>query len=163
MHDDGLFREEALRRFREGGTRGQVLRLAARWPSWAVATLLVCVSALALWAAGAEVETSTRFPAEVISNNYREMRTIVLRARPTEAQSESVLQVRGPLLPIFCPASGGAGISIGGVSTWDDRNPEDVTIYANPAPPDLLPGTKGWLEVPTGRIPLLEVLRPGSR
>ena len=41
MHDDGLFREEALRRFREGGTRGQVLRLGARWTSVAFLLLMV--------------------------------------------------------------------------------------------------------------------------
>ena len=158
MHDDGLFREEALRRFREGGTRGQVLRLGVRWPSWAVATLLVCVSAVALWAAGTEVETSTRFPAEVVENG---LRGIYLRAYPTSEQHASIPHSVGPL--VFHPASGGGGISIGALNTWDDRHPRAVTILAGPAPTTLLPGTKGWLEVPTGRIPLLEVLRPGSR
>lgn len=41
MHDEGLFREEALRRWREGGTQGQVLRLGARWTSVAFLLLIV--------------------------------------------------------------------------------------------------------------------------
>lgn len=157
MHEDGLFREEALRRFREGGKRGQVLRLGARWTSWAVATLLVLVSAVVLWAVGAEMETSARFPAEVVSNNDG----IYLRAHPTPEQDASLEHLAGPL--VFHPASGGRGVSIGAMHTWDDRDPRAVLILAGPAPTTLLPGTKGWLEVPTGRVPVLEVLRPGSR
>jgi len=48
MGDQGLFREEALRRFREGGTRGQVLRLAPGWTRVAFALLwIVAVVAVA--------------------------------------------------------------------------------------------------------------------
>jgi hypothetical protein len=163
MEDDGLFRQEALRRFREGGTRGQVLRLAPGWTSWAVAALLLVVCAIAAWAARMEVDTRVRIPAEVVSNNDRGMRTIYLRAQPTPAQEASVSVTRGPLLLVFHPASGDPALPIGAMETWDDRHPGAVTIVANPAPPTLLPGTEGWVEVPTGPVPLLDVLWPERR
>jgi len=161
MEDHGLFREEALRRFREGQTRGQVLRLAPGWTTGAVAALLVIVVGVGLWAARATVETRMRFPAEVVSNNHRGMRTVYLRAAPTPAQGASLGRLRGPCLLVFHSASGGPGIPIGGLATWDDRDPHAVMISANPAPPTLAPGTKGWLEVPTGRVRLGTLLRPG--
>jgi hypothetical protein len=58
MQDEGLFREEALRRWREGGTQGEILRLAPGWTRWAVAVLLLLLAAVATWAAVAEVETA---------------------------------------------------------------------------------------------------------
>ena len=59
MEDEGLFREEALRRWREGGTQGQVLRLAPGWTRWAVALLLTAVAVMAVWAWNVELETKT--------------------------------------------------------------------------------------------------------
>jgi len=160
MHDDGLFREEALRRFREGGTRGQVLRLAPGWTSRLVAALLLVVCAIAAWAVTAEVETHVRFPAQVVENNYRGLRGIYLRTYPTPEQTAAVPNLYCRL--VFHPASGGRGIPIGVMNSWEGRGPRGATmILAGPAPTTLLPGTKGWLEVPTGRLPLLEVLRPG--
>src|SRR5262245_47322838 len=113
---DGLFREEALRRFRERGTQGQGLRLAPGWTWLAVTGRLRAVGAVALWSARAEVETRPRFPAEVVSNDDRGLRTISLRAHATPAQDDSIGQVRGPVLLTFYPASGGGGIPIGAVA-----------------------------------------------
>ena len=152
MEDDGLFRQEALRRFREGGTRGQVLRLAPGWTTGAVAALLVIVTAIGLWAARATVETRTRVPAEVVSNDDRGLRIVL------HGPGHGLDRPR-PL--VFYPASGGPGIPIGRGATWDDRSPEVAVIVASPAPSSLLPGTKGKVEVVTGRLRLLDVLRPG--
>jgi hypothetical protein len=66
MGDDGLFREEALRRFREGGTHGQVLRLAPGWITVAFFLLIAGAAAATAFLFFLTVPVAVHGPAAAI-------------------------------------------------------------------------------------------------
>jgi hypothetical protein len=69
MDDDGLFREEALRRFREGGTQGQVLRLGSGWTTWAFVLLIAGLAVATLSLFLLRVPVAVHGPAAVVAGD----------------------------------------------------------------------------------------------
>jgi hypothetical protein len=63
MQDEGLFREEALRRWRQGGTQGEILRLAPGWTRWATSALVLALVGAAAVGWFLEVPVSVQGPA----------------------------------------------------------------------------------------------------
>ena len=169
MSDQDLFREEALQRWREGGTKGEVLRLAPGWTARASAALLLLGLAAALAVTLVTVPVSIQGPATATATGQ------VLALLPASR--------RGDLRPLtiltFSTSGGDVPVSIervesgvvgpeeartlaGGAFSASAVPDAAVLVWAKSASGRALAGT-GRVILPLGRQRLLDVLRPGKR
>jgi hypothetical protein len=92
--DTDLFREEALRRWREGGTQGQVLRLGARWTTVAFFLLIAAVAGATACLFLVTVPVAVRGPAAVVGD-HRVLALLPAARRDDVARQGSLLWRQG--------------------------------------------------------------------
>lgn len=170
--DPGLFREEALRRWRERGTKGEVLRLAPGWTtraSGAIVLALICAVVAAFYVT---VPVSVRGPATVVEAD----RVLVLLPAGSAAKLEplATLAFRGDrddeTVPLWVervdPRVVGPAEAreLAAPSFAHRRVPEaSVVVWAKSTGGNPRPGETGTVTLSLGRRPLRELLLPARR
>lgn len=172
MPDEGLFREEALRRWREGGRKGEVLRLAPGWTTRAVAALMAAAVCAAVAAFFVTVPLSLQGPAMVTAEN----RVLVLlpAARRSELQPMALMLYRpdgrGGDVPLSIErvesrvvGPDEARTLVGGAFAHQAVPDAAVVVWAVSATPPAPPEGTGTVTLPLGRQRLIDLLLPRIR
>jgi hypothetical protein len=172
MPDEGLFREQALRRWREGGTKGEVLRLAPGWTTRAVAALVVVAVGAALAACFVTVPLSLQGPATVAAEGR--VLALLPAARRSALRPRALMVYRGDgrredvsllLERIEARVVGPdeARTLAGGAFAHGAVPDAAVVVWAVSATPDAPPPGTGRVTVPLGRRRLIDLLVPRIR
>lgn len=181
--DPGLFREEALRRWRDGGTKGEVLRLAPGWTTWASSLLVIALVVAVVGAFYVTVPVSVQGPATVIeedrvlvllpaghASTLKPFTTLVFRG---DRDGETVpLRIERVEPRVVGPAE---ARDLASPSSLHGRVPDAALVVwarsaggfwvnedgRSAAPPH--PGETGTVTLTLGRRPLRDLLLPAKR